>query len=163
MKKLLLMFFLVSIFVFSLATISKTQDNMQKKGMQQSKMLYDRTTTETLQGEVITVDSVKMTDAMMKMMGMGQKMGMKGTNYGIHVMLKTAKETIAVRLGPAWFVSKQETKILVNDKIEVVGSRITSEEKPALCAAEVKNGTHVLKLRNEDGTPVWAGKGMPMQ
>lgn len=139
------------------------QSSMKAKEMGQMKMMYDPSTVETIKGEVVSVDSVKMSESMMKMMGTGKGMGMTGTPYGIHISVKTDKETIPVHLGPAWFVSKQETKILVNDKIEVHGSRIMYEEKPGLCAAEVKKGTNVLNFRNEDGTPLWSGKDMPMK
>lgn len=44
-----------------------------------------------------------------------------------------------------------------NDKIEVKGSRVTIDDKPALIAAELKKGDEVLKLRDETGVPAWAG------
>ena len=45
----------------------------------------------------------------------------------------------------------------VEDKIEVKGSGITSAEKPAIIAAEVKKGNEILTLCDEKGFPVWAG------
>jgi hypothetical protein len=39
-----------------------------------------------------------------------------------------------------------------------MGSRITYEGKPAIIAAEVKKGDEVLRLRDEKGIPVWAGR-----
>jgi len=43
------------------------------------------------------------------------------------------------------------------DKIAVKGSRVTFQGKPAILAAEVKEGDETLELRNENGFPVWAG------
>jgi hypothetical protein len=42
-------------------------------------------------------------------------------------------------------------------RIEVKGSRVTFEGKPALIAAEVRKGDEVLKLRDEAGMPLWSG------
>jgi hypothetical protein len=41
--------------------------------------------------------------------------------------------------------------------VEVKGSRVTFEGKPAIIAAEVKKGDEVLKLRDENGFPMWSG------
>jgi DNA/RNA endonuclease YhcR with UshA esterase domain len=104
--------------------------------------MYDPKTVETLSGEVVSVDKIPNT---------------KGRGYGVHMTLKTDKETISVHLGPGWYIEKQEVKIKPGDKVEVTGSRITYEGKPAIVAAEVKKGDDVLKLRDENGFPLWAG------
>jgi hypothetical protein len=41
--------------------------------------------------------------------------------------------------------------------VEVTGSRVTLEGKPAIVAAKVKKGSEVLKLRDETGRPLWGG------
>ncbi len=66
-----------------------------------------------------------------------------------------------MHLGPAWYIDKQTPKIETNDTITVTGSRITIDGKPAIIAAQVKKGNEVLKLRDENGIPVWktAGRG----
>ncbi|HWP92104.1 MAG TPA: DNA-binding protein [Thermodesulfobacteriota bacterium] len=110
-------------------------------GSQYNKM-YNPKTVETISGEVVSVDKIT---------------PMKGMSYGIHLTLKTEKETISVHLGPGWFIERQDIKIEPKDKIEVTGSRITFEGKPAIIAAEVKKGDEILKLRDENGVPVWAG------
>lgn len=104
--------------------------------------LYDPKTVETLNGEVVSV--AKMTP-------------MKGKSYGIHLMLRTHKETIPVHLGPGWFIESQDVKIELKDRIDVKGSRITYEGKPAIIAAEVRKGDAVLMLRDGTGLPVWGG------
>jgi hypothetical protein len=48
-------------------------------------------------------------------------------------------------------------KIEPKDKVEVTGSRITFDGKPAIIAAEVKKGDEALKLRDDNGFPVWSG------
>ncbi|RPH54048.1 MAG: DNA-binding protein [Lysobacterales bacterium] len=104
--------------------------------------MYDPKTVETVKGEVVSVD--RFTPA-------------KGTSYGVHAMVKTDKETISVHLGPGWYVENQEPRLASGDKIEVKGSRVTFEGKPALIAAEVRKGDDVLVLRDTSGFPAWSG------
>ena len=106
---------------------------------------YNAATVETVTGVVQRIDQAK-----------GKAWGQ---GYGIHLLLKTDKEEIAVHLGPGWYVEKQPLKIAPHDQIEVRGSRITYEGKPAIIAAEVKKGDQVLKLRDAAGIPAWRGQG----
>lgn len=104
--------------------------------------MYDPATVETLTGTVESVDKVT---------------PMKGMHSGIHLVLKTDKETISIHLGPEWYIERFDTKIEKGDQIEVKGSRVTIGEKPALIAAEVKKGDAALVLRDSAGVPAWAG------
>lgn len=108
--------------------------------------MYDPKTVETVSGEVVSVDKIT---------------PLRGMSYGVHITLKTDKETISVHLGPAWYIENQDVKIEPKDMIEVRGSRITYEENPAIIAAEVKKGDEVLKLRDQNGFPIWAGWRRP--
>jgi hypothetical protein len=106
--------------------------------------MYDTKTVETVAGEVVQVKTIP---------------HRRGTGSGVHLMLKTEKEEIPVHLGPSWYLDKQDVKIAQNDKIEVRGSRVTVKGgKPILLAAEVKKGTALLKLRDENGVPLWGRK-----
>ena len=80
-----------------------------------------------------------------------------GISYGIHLVLKTDSKTLSVHLGPAWFIDRQNIRIEEGDTIEVKGSKITYEGKPTIIAAEVKKANTVLKLRDKNGFPLWAG------
>ena len=104
--------------------------------------MYNLSTVETISGEVVSVDKITPT---------------KGMSYGIHMTVKTDKETISVHMGPGWFIENQDIKIEPKEKVEVKGSRITFEGKPALIAAEVKKGDETLKLRDDNGFPAWSG------
>lgn len=103
---------------------------------------YDPKTVETISGEVTRVDRI--TPA-------------KGMSGGVHMLVKTDKETISVHLGPSWYLENQDVKIEAKDKVEVKGSKITFAGKPAVIAMEVKKGDEVLKLRDDNGFPVWSG------
>lgn len=104
--------------------------------------LYDAKTVETVSGEVTSVQEMT---------------PFKDMGRGVHLMLKTDKETISVHLGPVWYIERQDTKIAAGDKIEVKGSLITYEGKPAIIAAEIHKGDEVLMLRDASGIPMWAG------
>jgi hypothetical protein len=104
--------------------------------------MYDPKTVETINGEVISVDRITPN---------------KGMAGGVHMNVKTDKETVSVHLGPSWYMENQDVKLELKDKVEVKGSRITFGGKPAIIATEVKKGDEVLKLRDEAGYPVWAG------
>ena len=148
MKKIGTLLTFVSILTLVFAAESLAQRGMKWKGSggwgmggQYGKM-YDPKTVETVSGEVVSVDKITPS---------------KGMSYGIHLTLKTDKETISVHLGPGWYLEKQDTKIEPKDKVEVKGSRITFEGKAAIIAAEVKKGEESLRLRDENGFPVWSG------
>lgn len=104
--------------------------------------MYNPATVETISG---LVDSVEKVTPMKKM------------SYGIHLSLKTEKEMVSVHLGPGWFIERLDTRIEKGDQIEVKGSKITLDGKPALIAAEIKKRDIVLKLRDDAGFPVWSG------
>ena len=104
--------------------------------------MYNPATVETVSGEVVSVD--RMTP-------------MKGMGAGIHLRLKTDKETVSVHLGPAWYIERLDAGIEKGNKIEVTGSRVTVAGKTAIIAAEIKKGDALLKLRDDNGIPAWAG------
>ncbi|AJY71375.1 DNA-binding protein [Geobacter sulfurreducens] len=104
--------------------------------------LYNPATVETMSGEVVAVERVT---------------PLKGMGAGIHLQLRTDKETIPVHLGPAWYIERLDTRIEKGDTIEVKGSRVTIAGKPVIIAEEVKKGDALLKLRDESGIPAWAG------
>jgi hypothetical protein len=104
--------------------------------------MYDPKTVTTIGGEVLSVDTF---------------MPSKGMSPGVHLTLKTVEGNVSVHLGPEWYISSQDTRVGKGDKIEVRGSRITFEGKPAIIAAQITKGNEVLRLRDDNGFPAWAG------
>jgi DNA helicase TIP49 (TBP-interacting protein) len=104
--------------------------------------MYNPATVESISGEVVAVNRIA---------------PMKGMSNGIHVQLKTNKETISVHLGPVWFIERLDAQIEKGDSIEIKGSRVTVAGKPAIIAAEVKKGDAFMILRDNSGIPAWAG------
>ncbi|MBI4643248.1 MAG: DNA-binding protein [Deltaproteobacteria bacterium] len=106
----------------------------QKAGMG----MYDPKTVETVSGEVTQV----------------QTMGRR--TRGVHLQVKTDKETLLVVLGPAQYLEQQKMTFAVGDKVEIKGSRIQHPQQAMLVAGEVKKGDQVLKLRDDQGKPLWS-------
>jgi hypothetical protein len=104
--------------------------------------MYDVNTEETLVGTVTKVEKITPT---------------RGMSCGVHLIVETEQETLSVHLGPAWFIDNQDIIIEQNDELEIKGSRIEFEGKPAIIAALVEKGDKILTLRDEIGVPVWSG------
>ncbi|MGN6642449.1 MAG: hypothetical protein ACTHKU_05555 [Verrucomicrobiota bacterium] len=104
--------------------------------------LYDTNSVETITGRVVEVE---------------QTTPMRGMGSGVHLLVNTSEGTVPVHLGPSWFMQKQETQFKTNDQVQVTGSRVTFNNQPAVIAAEVRKDGQVLKLRDANGFPVWAG------
>ncbi len=149
MKKTVIVFMVLSIVTLGLTAESFAQRGAMKwkgsggwgPGTPYNRM-YDPAKVETISG---TVQSV------------GTAVPMKGMYAAVALTVKTDKETIAVHLGPEWYIGRLDTKIAKGDAIEVKGSRVTFGDKPAIIAAEVKKDSDVLVLRDNTGIPVWSG------
>ncbi|MGQ9859488.1 MAG: hypothetical protein ACUVS3_12490 [Thermodesulfobacteriota bacterium] len=103
--------------------------------------LFDPKTVENLKGKVLSVERF----TPLRQMG-----------YGLLVVLETSAETINVHVGPGWFVAEQDFELSAGDEITVRGSRITFQDVPAVIAVEVRKGQRILKLRQDNGLPVWS-------
>ena len=132
---------LVLILALSMACGSEDQVGLGPGGGAGYDRMYDPKTVETVSGEVVSVG--KITE--------------RGMDSGMSLTLKTAKETILVYLGPSWFLTKQDLTFAPQDQVEITGSQITFQGKPALIAAQLKKGDKSLKLRDPAGIPAWAG------
>lgn len=142
----LLVMLVAVILMFSLVftlTPSAQQTVTQKKdpGMTPGN-LYDPKTVETIRGVVVSLEEFTMA---------------RGMPPGVQVMMKAESgEVISVFLGPQWYIEDQDFEIQPKDRISVKGSRAVFEGEPALVAAVVFKGDRILKLRNEQGIPVWS-------
>lgn len=79
----------------------------QQGAKAQAGRAYDPKNVETITGEVVGVEKIPSPG---------------GKGYGVHLSVKTEKETIAVEVGPGWYVEKQPLKIEVKDILEIRGS-----------------------------------------
>jgi len=101
---------------------------------------YDAAKAETVAGDVVSVENVS------------------GRGQGIGLTLKTVSGTMTVHLGPQWYFEREGgLKIKAGDTVEIKGVKSFRRGDEVFIAAEVKKGGDVLKLRDEQGVPVWAG------
>jgi len=137
---------MAGVFAFAGLSFAQPRGGMMWRGSggwgpgSQYNRIYDSKALETITGEVTEIDRIT---------------PIKGMSGGVHINVKTDKETISVHLGPSWYLENQDIKIEVKDKVEVKGSRVTFGGKPALIASEIRKGNEVLTLRDEAGFPAW--------
>ena len=108
--------------------------------------MYNPDSVETITGEVVSVDRFTSN---------------RGLSQGMRMQMRTGNETVWVHLGPAWYWQNQGMTIEPNDRIQVQGSRVNMAGTPAMIAAQVQKGNQVLRLRNENGVPVWSRRQLP--
>jgi hypothetical protein len=148
MKRIVGVMAVIAVLALALAPAALAQGGPKWRGSggwgpgSQHGRLYDPKTVETVSGEVVKVERIT---------------PMHGMSGGMYLTVKTDKEEVPVHLGPLWYLENQDVKIAPKDKVEIKGSRVTVQEKPAIIAAEVKKGDQTLKLRDEAGVPVWSG------
>ena len=80
-----------------------------------------------------------------------------GLQGGVHLMLKTAKETIEIDLGPEWFLKKQNYQLNKGDDITVIGSRVKRDAGEAVIVRQITKGAETMTFRDEKGFPRWSG------
>jgi preprotein translocase subunit SecG len=100
-----------------------------------------------------TVTTVKGTVEKVEELTMGQGMAFR------ELRLKTDQGSLLVHLGPGWFLDEKKFVVKAGDTVEVTGSQVTLNNQPALIAREVKVNGATLKLRDDQGVPVWRGMG----
>lgn len=118
------------------------QRGMGRTTMQTYMMKYDPNTVETVSGEVTDVVYIQKNT--------------RGQMTGVHILVKTASETIPVHLGPVWYIENQE-QFKKGDQVTVTGSRITLNNSSAIVAAQIVRGEMTLRLRDQNGFPAWRG------
>jgi hypothetical protein len=113
-----------------------------QRGGQPYTMTYDASTVETVEGDVLRVDTITPSPQMAA---------------GLHLIMQSADGELVVHLGPTWYLEHQAKQIAVGDRVVVTGSRVTLEGESALIAAQIRIGDDVLTLRDANGRPTWAG------
>ncbi len=103
---------------------------------------YDFKKIETLDGEVISVDTYT---------------SRRGVSQGVHLLVNTGKEKIEVHLAPSWYLEDRDFEIAPEEKIAITGSRINVDGEQAIIARQIKKGNETLILRDENGFPMWRG------
>lgn len=103
---------------------------------------YDADTVTTLRGTVAAVEVLP---------------ARRGQLGGMHLTLKTEEKTVPVHAGPTWFIERSGFTLARGNTVEVTGSLVEFEGSTYLIAREVKKEGKALKLRDEQGIPLWSG------
>lgn len=80
---------------------------------------------------------------------------------GAHVSLQSDGTAMEVRLGPTWFLDREGIELSPGDALEVTGSVVDSGGATVMIARDLKKGAKVVRLRDEQGLPLWAGRSRP--
>ncbi len=115
------------------------------QGMGQRRMMYDQATVTTISGTIQSVDTLT---------------GRRGNFQLIQLTVKDSSGTIKVNVGPAAFIDQQGISFKAGDAVEVTGSKIQFNDNDVMLAAVIKDGGKTLKIRDDSGRPVWAGRRM---
>lgn len=105
--------------------------------------LYNPQTVTTVKGQVEKLEELTM----------GGNMAFR------EVILKTDQGSLKVHLGPGWYLDEKKFVLKAGDTVEVTGSKVTLNNQPALIAREVEVNGATLKLRDDQGLPMWRGMG----
>jgi hypothetical protein len=146
MKRIAVLIGLTTLLLVGVAAASIPTDHWQMPGPMMMGH-YDLKTEVTFKGTVAKIERMG-TD---HMRGMG----------GIRLIVKSENETYTVHLGPADFVEKTMT-FKEGDSVEVTASRMPMMGESVFMAREIKKADTVLKLRDENGMPLWPGMRMRM-
>ncbi len=130
----------VSIFCVASISYAGMRGGRQGAGVVNQR-IYNPSTVKTVSGTVTAVDQIA---------------SGRGRFYGIHIMLKTGNEVLSIHLGPAGYLEQQGMNIQKGDTITVTGSQVTVQGEPAIIAAEVRNGSRTVRLRDNIGKPLWS-------
>jgi sporulation protein YlmC with PRC-barrel domain len=73
------------------------------------------------------------------------------------VIYTDAKKPVLVALGPIGYFEGQPKDLKVGNKVTVTGSRIILDDTPFLIATKIREGKEELRLRDNQGHPLWIG------
>ena len=84
---------------------------------------------------------------------------------GTHLSITTDQgTTIIVHVGPSTFLAQNNFALAKGDKLAILGSKVQYVGSEFLIAREISKGDQSLKLRDNEGFPLWSGarKGNPV-
>jgi len=109
---------------------------------------YDPQTVTTVTGQVERL-------AELPSLGRGGGKGMQFSG----VVLRTDQGSIMVDLAPGWYLNDKKFVVQVGDTVSATGSKTILDNQSGLIAREVTVKGTTLKLRDEQGIPVWQRQG----
>ena len=106
---------------------------------------YDPERVQTVSGRVERVDAGTPAE------GMGR---------GLMLQVRTReRERMRAHLGPTWFAEQFDVAPEPGDELTLTGSVVEMNGRRAMMVREVVADQRRVRVREEDGTPIWAGRG----
>lgn len=104
--------------------------------------MYDQAATTTFKATVVGIE----------------KETCKGCNMThVDLVVKMKDDNVKVRLGPAWYIDKQDELLKKDDVVEILASKTEEGDQDLFVAGKIVKGDDVLILRDRDGLPMWRG------
>lgn len=115
----------------------------QKKSEGQAVPRYDPAQEVKIKGEVLEVKNYDCP--------------ISGT-LGAHLALRTAEGVVEVHLAPASFLTEYQMSFAKGDKVEILGTKVTFHDAPALLARRVTRNDNEYFFRDAKGRPLWSAR-----
>lgn len=121
------------------------KDDQPYQSVSQSPRLLDHHALETFRGKVTTLETITMDDKI----------------QFVRAQVQTEAEKLTVHLAPQSYLTEhiEHFELKSGQPIEIRGSRETVKGDSVVVASEIRSddGKRHLRLRHQDGTPVWSG------
>jgi hypothetical protein len=75
---------------------------------------------------------------------------------GIHLVIAEGEKKHEVHLGPRAWLDKQDWQPAKGDVVNVKGYTCTCKGEGTMFAREIQKGDQILRLRGDDGRPMWS-------
>jgi len=127
--------------VFGALVVLVAPGQTQNKGASHAVPSYDPAQEVKVKGEILEVKNYDCP--------------ISGT-MGAHLALQTAEGVVEVHLGPAAYLSEYQMTFAKGDKVEILGTKVTFHDAPALLARQVTRDQCEYFFRDAKGRPLWA-------
>jgi hypothetical protein len=78
------------------------------------------------------------------------------------LLLKTDLGRVIILLGPTGYFMQHNFQIKAGDTLKVTGTRMLQEQVTVIQAREVKNRQQQIRLRDNNGLPLWPAATEPL-
>jgi DNA/RNA endonuclease YhcR with UshA esterase domain len=129
--------------LFSAVVVVAAPGQTQKKSESHAIPSYDPAQEVRVKGEILEVKNYDCP--------------ISGT-MGAHLALQTAEGVVEVHLGPAAYLSEYQMSFAKGDKVEILGTKVTFHDAPALLARQVTREQCEYFFRDAKGRPLWAAR-----
>lgn len=109
---------------------------LPKRALDTSDGLFDSSTVHVVDGQVLTVDSLR---SNMKLL-----------------FATDAGERVVVLVAPSWYMVQQKFKILPGDRLSITGSWVINDNHQTIIPIQIKRNSDIIQLRDSQGNPVWS-------